>query len=152
MRQNHRLEYLIAVTVLATCVSAVQAESMSAKASATPSPSGLSIVYAAETGGVTVSAPEGLPLTAFRLESAAEMFLPSCQNVEGSFDLCDPDKVFKLRTGGFSSVDFGHILDPDLPGDLLLGDLTVTGATLHGGFHVGDGPWLVHPDFLGRGG
>jgi hypothetical protein len=117
------------------------------KGAAAPSNSGLSIVYSWETGGVVVTAPEGYPLTALRLESAAGLFQPSCENLNGSFDLCWPDRVFKLAADGFSSVDFGAILSPETSGTLLLNDLTVNGATVHGGFHVGDGPWLVHSDF-----
>jgi len=109
---------------------------------------GLSIIYDRESGRVSASAPLSTDLTALQLLSENSLFTEECVGVDGAFDVCNPDEVFKLVVDGFATVDFGPILTPNLAGETLLMDLKVNGASLGGGFDVGDGPFLVHSDFL----
>jgi hypothetical protein len=112
---------------------------------------GLSVVYDPDTGRVTATPPAGTQLTAFELRSADTSrlaFTGNCEDLGGPFDVCTPTKVFKLKTAGFDYVDFGAILPANLPGNDVLADLLVGGASVGGGFKTGTGKFLVHPDFV----
>ena len=134
---------VLAVVILATISPIARGEAMRLTRSIGPSEFALSVVYSAETGAVSVSAPDGFPLMALQLKSASSQFTQNCESLGGAFDLCLPNEIFKVETAGFSSVDFGSILEPGLSEESLLVDLAVNGATVGGGFIVGEGPLLV---------
>jgi hypothetical protein len=110
-----------------------------------PVSSGLSIIYVPESGRLSATAPQGSMLTALEIQSAAGNFTGTSENLDGIFDFSSPHKLFKLRTGGFSSLELGPILPTGLTPEAMLTDLTVDGASLGGGFNVGTGIFLVHP-------
>jgi hypothetical protein len=116
--------------------------------SASPVSAGLSLIYDPGTGHLTVDAPNGIKLSAFQLESTGSHLTGQCEHMGGPFDVCTNSKVFKLVTDGFETLDLGPVLQPDLRPNDLLDDLTIDGATLPSGFHVGTGAYLVHPAFV----
>ena len=129
-------------------LSAQETDPVPLSGSGKPVPTGLSIVYDPGTGDVSASAPITTDLTALQLLSQGSLFTGQCDNTSGAFDVCDPDEVFKLETDGFATVGFGPILLPNIGGDTLVKDLLVNGASVGGGFDVGSGTYLVHPDFV----
>ncbi len=148
MRRTHALPMLLAVAMLATCGFSAWGAPITLNGAGTPRETALSVNYDVETGRVLVTAPEGFPLTAIQLLSASQQFTSTCESLGGAFDLCTSEEVFKVLPDGFPSVELGQILSADLAGDGLLADLLVNGATVGGGFHAGDGPLLVHADFV----
>jgi hypothetical protein len=116
-----------------------------------PTADGLSVVYDPATGRVTATPPTGTQLTALELrvaDSNSLAFTGTCEDLSGPFDVCKPEKVFKLKTAGFDYVDFGAILPANLAGQEVLAGLLVGGASMGGGFNTGTGKFLVHPDFV----
>jgi len=111
--------------------------------SSSPSDSGLDVIYDVNTGNVSATAPSGSSLTALQLNSASGLFNGTCDALQGPFDVCTAEKVFKLDTFGFDSFDYGNILAAGLDASMLAGDLEVDGASLGGGFNVGTGPYFV---------
>lgn len=135
---------LLAAIASLAVVPAVHASAISLVPASAVSPDRLSIVYDPASGNVTAHAPQGTKLTAFELRSSSMQFTGACGGeFFGPFDVCSAEKVFKLSTGGFDTLDLGAILPAGLSASALADDLITDGASLGGGFRVGDGPILV---------
>lgn len=112
--------------------------------SGVPVSNGLSITYDPDTGRVSVDAPGDTKLTAFELRSASQQFTQTCENLGGIFDVCSANKVFKMDPNGYGAADFGAVLPTNLDAVSIMSDVTVDGASLGGGFDVGQGIYLIH--------
>ena len=131
------------LTISSGTLSAQEIDPVRLMLSDVPVPTGLSVLYDFDSGRVSAKAPDGTGLTALQLLSDNDLFTGECENVDGAFDVCAADEVFKLEIEGFESVDLGPILDPNLGGQGLVEDMWVNGASVGGGFDTGDGAFLV---------
>jgi hypothetical protein len=127
----------------AILVSSAPAAPMPLNPATTPSGASLSVRYNPSSGNVAVHPPEGVMLTALELRSASSSFIPNCTGLDGMFDVCQPEKVFKMSVDGFDSLDFGQILPTGWTLDQFVSDLQVNGATLPSGFETGSGIYGV---------
>ena len=90
----------------------------------------LSIVYDAGNGNVSLDVPPGQELSSIfiRSDSSAPIFTECA--ISGSIDPCGDTSFFHATFGGtFSSLSFGPILEPGLPQEFLVNDLSVLGST-----------------------
>lgn len=131
----------VGAALLATSVAMASPVPMSPRSSA--SGTGLDVIYDADTGNLSATAPSGSSLTALQVTSESGLFNGTCGNLNGPFDVCTDEKVFVLNTNGFESFDYGNVLATGLSASTLLSDLKVDGATAGGGFDVGTGPYFV---------
>ena len=103
-----------------------------------------SIVYVAQSGEISIDAPNATELTSINITSSSDIFLGDQPAIlDGAFDNYSADNVFKATFGGsFGSLSFGEIASPGLSAEFLQNDLTVVGS-LAGGGDLGDVD-LVH--------
>jgi hypothetical protein len=105
------------------------------------------VVYDPGTGNLSV-ADNGVSITTLELKSAGNLFIPgniAAGVISPPFDVVSPSKLFKLSTGGFSSVDFGNIVPTGISPEALLADMDVNGSILpSGGLNAaaGGGPYV----------
>ena len=106
-----------------------------------------SIVYDPATGEVAVDAPSGTELTSINIESAGNVFTgDAAQSLGGSFDNDTDNNIFKATFGSsFGSLSFGHVAQPGLSPEFVLGDLSVVGS-LAGGGALGDVDLIYVPE------
>ena len=104
-----------------------------------------SIRYDANTGELSVDAPDGKELTSVNIESASGIITGSpAQNLGGSFD--NGRNIFKATFGSsFGSLSFGNVAQPGLAEDFVAGDLTVVGS-LAGGSDLGSVDLIYVPE------
>lgn len=152
MSRTQPVAMLLAISACLSLCSVANAAPSSLTSSPSIVPDGLTVVYDPLTGGLATHAPDGKPLSAFELRSAGELFLGTCENTDGPFDVCRPEKIFTLDTKGFQEIDYGPALPSNLTSGLLLGDITVDGASVGGDFDYGTGTYLyVVPEPMASG-
>ncbi|MEZ6118853.1 MAG: hypothetical protein R3C28_20110 [Pirellulaceae bacterium] len=91
------------------------------------------LVYDANEGRLWVNASS--PMTTIEIIANDDIFLgPRPDNLTGLFDVYNPDKIFKLDPAGFGALDFGPVVEPGTPGDVVQAALfSVNGSFLGGG-------------------
>jgi hypothetical protein len=135
---------LVAVTALLAFAASSNAAGLTLSAALAPSPAHLTVVYDPASGHVTAYAPHGTSLTALELRSSSLGLTEDCSSAFfGPFDVCSTEKVFKLVTGGFETLDMGNILPSGLTPQQIAEDMMVDGASVGGGFDVGQGAIVV---------
>jgi hypothetical protein len=106
-----------------------------------------SIVYDADSGGLSVDAPANSELTSINIDSAARIFTgASADNLGGSFDNDADNNIFKATFGSsFGSLSFGNVAQAGFSEEFVLNDLTVIGS-LAGGGDLGEVDLIYIPE------
>jgi hypothetical protein len=89
------------------------------------------LVYHPVTGGLSVQTK--VPLSTLEIISQSSIFNGNCQGLDGLFDVCRPDKIFKLGPDGFGSSYLGNVTRPGLSVRSLKNDIRFDGSPLAGG-------------------
>lgn len=91
------------------------------------------VVYDPATGDIRIDTDNQL-LTSIQLTSKDQIFLQGMGiELDGIFDVDQPEKIFKLGVDGFSDPHFGPIAPVGLTASYLESDLTLDGSMLGGG-------------------
>ena len=105
------------------------------------------VSYDPADGNLLVSG-NGVELTTIELISSSAFFQPESVTdgiIQPPFDVATEAKLFHLNTGGFSELNLGSVIPPDMSGEQLIADIEVNGSILPSGSlaaAVGGGPFL----------
>lgn len=88
----------------------------------------ISLIYNPADGNLKLDAA-GKTVSTIQITSAGKYFTASRPSqADGSFDVYKPEKFFLLKPDGIGDTDFGKALPAGLDGNMLSGDLTVSGS------------------------
>jgi hypothetical protein len=90
------------------------------------------VSYQSSTGDVAITT-SGFHLTSIQLTSQQAQFSQPTTAFDGPFDVSNPTDLFQFDPSGNLIMEFGPVLPPELPWDVLLGDLLISGSRLGGG-------------------
>ena len=140
--------FAVALTALSVCLVASVANAVPFTPTNSPNVDGaVVVVYDPGTGNLSV-ADNGVGITTLELKSAGKLFIPGNINagiIAPPFDVITTEKLFKLSTGGFNSIDFGPVVPAGISAEALLADMDANGSILpRGGLTdaPGGGPYV----------
>ncbi len=98
-------------------------------------PGAVTLIYDPSTGNYSLNGG-GEKITTWEHKDAGGLF--NCDNLSdgtlpGLFDVCNGDKLFKLDSEGFESIDFGNILPLGMGPDEVMGIGAIGGSMLPDG-------------------
>ncbi|MFC1759497.1 hypothetical protein ACFL2H_12140 [Planctomycetota bacterium] len=89
------------------------------------------LVYSPVDGDLSLQA--GQPITTLEIFSDRAIFTPECEGLDGSFDVCRPDKLFKLSPAGLRNHRFGTVAPAGVSARTWADDLVINGTFFAGG-------------------